>query len=293
LLFFAASSAIAQGPNPKPPIYGVHYSFERMIAERTVNDAHDKGTIRLVSYVYRPLLKDSGQVVVVLHGSTGGMVIAPGEANLGPGPSVGFLIERGFTVVIPLRRGRSESSGQYVEECAFQAGKCSLAGYRELTRKGLADALASTEAVIEQVVMPYLKPKNGKFLLWGSSRGGVIALRYAAEHPQQVRGVVAVSPGWLSMTDKWPADENRERLTLQNSLMTDAARYKGQTLWVYADGDPFYPEALTRQLFASFSLAGGRGRYIQVKNHHLPNAHVPTESLWRADADSFLASLPE
>ena len=292
-LLLWVAPVLAQGPNPKPPIYGVHYSFERLVAERTVNDTYDKGTIKLVSYVYRPLIKPAGKVVVVLHGSTGGMVIAPGETFLGNGPSIGFLIERGYTVVVPMRRGRAESTGHYVEECAFQAGRCSLAEFRELTGSGLADAMASTEAVIEQVVMPRLRPKNGKFLLWGSSRGGVLALRYAAKHPEQVRGVVAVSPGWLSMTDKWPAEENRARLKLQNSLMADAARYKGQTLWVYADGDPFYPETLTRQLFASFKTAGGSGHYIQVKNHSLSNGHVPPEALWRADADGYLDKLPD
>ena len=111
LCFVLVSPVSAQGPNPKPPVYGVHYSFERMVAERAVDDAQDKGTIRLVSYVYRPLIKPSGKVVVVLYGSTGGMAISPAEPNLGPGPSTWFFIERGYTVVVPMRRGRAESGG--------------------------------------------------------------------------------------------------------------------------------------------------------------------------------------
>ena len=36
-------------------VFGRDYTFERMEASRVVDDAQDKGTIRLVTYVYRPL----------------------------------------------------------------------------------------------------------------------------------------------------------------------------------------------------------------------------------------------
>src|SRR4030095_15668885 len=94
-LFLLFIPAAAQAPNPKPPIYGVHYTFERMVAERTVADAYDKGVIQLVFYVHRPTINPSGEVVVALHGGTAGMVNSPAEANLGPAPSIGFFIERG------------------------------------------------------------------------------------------------------------------------------------------------------------------------------------------------------
>ena len=109
LLLLSTAPAAAQGPNPKPPVFGVHYSFERMVAERKVDDAYDQGTIQLVSYVYRPLIKPTGEVVVILHGSTGGMAIDPAEPNLGSAPAIGFFMERGYTVIIPMRRGRAES----------------------------------------------------------------------------------------------------------------------------------------------------------------------------------------
>jgi len=298
LAFLAAllsgAPGLGQGPNPQPPIYGVHYKFEKMVAERVVDDARDKGKIRLVSLVYRPVQNDRQDVVVVLHGSTGGMAIAPEEPNLGPGPSLWFLLQRGFTVVIPMRRGRGESSGHYIEECPYQAGQCSLAEYRQLTAAGLADALASTEAVIDQVVIPRLKPRSGRILLWGSSRGGVLALHYAATHPKVVRGVVAVSPGWLSMVEKWPAEENRLRLALQEGLFRSAGlAYRGPALLVYADRDAFYPESLTRELFKAFEQAGGRGQYLQVRDHPLANGHVPPVDLWQPQVEQFLQLLPE
>jgi hypothetical protein len=50
-------------------VYGRDYTFERLVAKRTVNDAQDKGTIHLVTYVYRPLKNDRQEVVLYSHGS--------------------------------------------------------------------------------------------------------------------------------------------------------------------------------------------------------------------------------
>ena len=53
-------------------VFGRAYTFERMEATRAVDDAQDKGTIRLVTYVYRPVKNDRHEVALFSHGSTGG-----------------------------------------------------------------------------------------------------------------------------------------------------------------------------------------------------------------------------
>ena len=288
-----SSPALSQGPNPQPPIYGVHYSFEKMTAVRQVQDQHDKGSIRLVSYVFRPLQNDRREVVVDLHGSLGGLAAAPGEPVLPLNrPKLNLLLQRGYTVVVPMRRGFGESEGEFVEECAYQAGKCTLAEYRTLMPSGLGDALASTEAVMQQVVVGKLKPRSGKVVLWGSSRGGILALHYAAAYPDQVRGVIAVSPGWLSLSERWPKEEVAERVSLQRQLLARAgSAYRGPTLWVYAGRDAQLPGPLSRQLFEAFTTAGGHGQYVYVPEHPLPNGHVPPVDLWKEEAEHFLRQL--
>ena len=287
--------AHSQGPNPQPPIYGVHYSFEKMTAVRQVRDQHDNGKVHLVSYVFRPLRNDRQEVVVDLHGSLGGLAVAPGEPVLTLNrQKLNLLLERGYTVVVPMRRGFGESDGQYVEECAYQAGKCSLADYRLLMPSGLSDALASTEAVIRQVVFGKLKPRSSKVILWGGSRGAILALHYAATHPDQVRGVIAVSPGWLSLSNKWPKEEVEERLSLQKRFMArTGAGYRGPTLWIYAARDAHYVEPLTRQFFDAFKTAGGQGQYFYIADHALPSGHVPPVELWKEEAERFLQQFQE
>src|SRR6185295_16434576 len=58
-------------------VFGRDYTFERLEATRTVDDAQDKGTIRLVTYVYRPVKNDRHEVAVFSHGSTGGLSRSP------------------------------------------------------------------------------------------------------------------------------------------------------------------------------------------------------------------------
>src|SRR3546814_15199103 len=84
----------------------------------------------------------------------------------------------------------------------------------------------------------------------------------SSDLPQHVRGVVAVSPGWLSMTQKWPAEENAARLALQSALMAGAASFKGQTLWVYADGDR---KSVVKGKSVAVSVGLGGRRNIKTK----------------------------
>jgi pimeloyl-ACP methyl ester carboxylesterase len=279
--------ARAQAPAPQSPVNGVDYRFKRLVTKRFVDDGVDQGWIKLVSYVYQPL-EGRGDVAIVLHGSTGGMASSPNEPLDVRDFPVDFLLGRGLTVVVPLRRGRAESTGAYVEECPYHPGRCSLADSRAMADEALTDALASTEAVFDDI-QEKLTPREGKVVLWGLSRGGFLALAFAARRPSQVRGVVAVSAGWLSIADPWPADENAARLEFHRArLAADGSRFDGPTLWVYADRDPFYRDAVTRQFFEAWKSAGGAGRYLFIAEHPGATGHTPAMRLWEADAIRFL-----
>ncbi|HKX98171.1 MAG TPA: hypothetical protein VJL86_00500 [Steroidobacteraceae bacterium] len=52
--------------------------------------------LKLVSYVYEPLQQRSGNVAIVLHGSTSGMAPSPEEPLNLRGFSIGFLLGRGM-----------------------------------------------------------------------------------------------------------------------------------------------------------------------------------------------------
>lgn len=291
LQLLLTGTGYGQAPNVEFA-HGIDYSFERMQA---VRKTPDEGPITLVAYVYRPLKQDRQEVVLFSHGSTGGGAISPKESVYAPPRAViEFFTRRGYTVVAPMRRGAGESSGTYRAECAFQSHQCSLADNRALTEEGLEDAFRDLDAVTDQIVLGRLVPSTSKILLSGISRGGFLSLHYAGSRPVAVKGVINFVGGWLSISPKWPAEENRKRLTLQSSLLSqDGAKVAVPTLWIYAARDPFYSEATTRQWFASYVNGGGAGNYFFVGTHSLGNGHqVATNlSLWEAAAEAYLKGL--
>lgn len=276
--------------------HGVHYTFERMVATRTVQDEFDRGRIDIVSYVYRPLELDRREVVFFSHGSTGGWAISPKEPDgaAPPGAVIQFFTQRGYTVVAPMRRGVNESSGHYVEECEFQAGKCTLAENTALFARGLQEAVLDSEAVLKQVVYGRLVPQGSRVLFSGISRGGFLSLVLAADHQPLAQGVVNFVGGWISIAEQWPADINARRMRLHADLMAHVgSRLRVPTLWVYGHRDPYYSEATTRAFFAAYQHAGGLGEYFFVSDPRLTNGHGVARNLalWEAKVDAYLASV--
>jgi pimeloyl-ACP methyl ester carboxylesterase len=291
LLTVAASTGYAQPANPDF-VHERDYVFERMEATRPVNDEQDTGTLRLVTYVYRPVKNDRREVVVFSIGSTGGMIRSPKEPGEGPAPAViRFFVTRGYTLVVPQRRGRGESSGTYIEECAIYAGKCTPAQQLALTDRGLREALLDTNAVIDQVVLGRLVPATSRILLAGQSRGGFLSLMLAGERPSLVKAVINFAGGWQSMQPALSEADYKERLDLHTPRLAKAARqFTGPSIWIYAARDPFYRQDAPLVLVDAWKAAGGQADYVFIGEHSLPNPHLAMAdaTLWSRQVDAFL-----
>lgn len=278
-------------------VFGRDYTFEKVIATREVNDAEDKGAIQLMTYVYRPVKNDRHEVVLFSHGSTGGLSRSPKEPagpNALPASMVQFFVSRGYTLVAPMRRGRGESTGTYVEECSVFTGQCTLADQVALGERGIREALLDTDAVIRQLVLGRMVPADSKILLAGHSRGGFLSLILAGEQPSLVRGVVNFAGGWYGVTDRQPPVEFKRRMDdHQARLARAAARATVPTLWIHAARDPLYKEGVAQELHKHWQDAGGRSDFVYIGEHALPNGHLAVSELglWEQAADAFLKKL--
>jgi pimeloyl-ACP methyl ester carboxylesterase len=296
MVLTGAHTARAQGPGADF-VHGRDYTFERMEATRSVNDEQDKGTLRLVTYVYRPLKNDRREVVVFSIGSTGGMIRSPKEPGEGVAPAVvRFFVTRGYTLVVPQRRGRGESSGTYVEECSVIAGKCTIAEQLALTERGLREALLDTNAAIDQLVLGKLVPRESKLLLAGQSRGGFLSLMLAGERPSIVKAVINFAGGWQSLQPSLPEADFNARLSLQTPRLAKAAKqFTGPSIWIFAVRDPFYRDDAPRLLLDAWREAGGQAEYVAITEHSLVNAHLALTdaSLWGRQLAAFLERLDQ
>ncbi|MCA1636507.1 MAG: hypothetical protein LC802_23165 [Acidobacteria bacterium] len=293
ILFVAATAAHVSGQAINPEfVHGRDYTFERMEAKRRVRDAKDTGTIRLVTYVYRPLKNDRREVVLFSHGSTAGLARSPKEPlEAPPAAVIRFFVSRGYTLVAPSRRGRGESTGTYVEECSVYIGQCTVADQLKLGERGIREALLDTDAVIEQLILGRLVPRESKILAGGISRGGFLSLILAGERPKLVKGVINFVGGWYGVTDRLTETENKQRMNDQFARLTRAAKQtRAPSIWFYAARDPFYREGVPRELFRSWQDAGGQGEFVFIDDHSLPSGHnvASNAALWERQVDAFL-----
>lgn len=296
MLFVSVAAVHVSGQAINPEfVHGRDYTFERMEAKRKVRDAEDKGTIRLVTYVYRPLKNDRREVVLFSHGSTAGLARSPKEPLEAPPPAViRFFVSRGYTLVAPSRRGRGESTGTYVEECSVYIGQCTVADQLALGERGIREALLDTDAVIEQVILGRLVPAESKILAGGNSRGGFLSLILAGTRPKLVKGVINFVGGWYGVTDRLTETENKQRMNDQFARLARAAKQtRAPSIWFYAARDPFYREGVPRELFRSWQDAGGQGEFVFINDHSLPSGHAvaPNAALWERQVDTLLKAI--
>jgi dienelactone hydrolase len=189
-----------------------------------------------------------------------------------------WLRDNGFGVLALMRRGRGRSEGINGEEDFGRAHDGSLVDVSAGVEQAVEDL---DSAIAYGRALPGIRP--GPVLLAGQSRGGFLAMHYTGLKPGDVMGVVNFSGGWYPygpVTTPYYANAGR------------GAAEKVPQLWLYANNDKLYPEALIREYYQAFTATGGRARFELLHDvpgdGHLLRLHPDR---WRPIADEFLASL--
>jgi dienelactone hydrolase len=213
----------------------------------------DGQSVRLQMRIYQPAAPGPAPTLVFNHGSTGSgtdpaIMVRPIDF-----PVVAeFFVQRGWAVVMPARRGRGGSEGEYDEGFADHRE----AGYTcDVTRAvaGADRALRDIEAAMAVIVaMPFVD--RTRVVIGGQSRGGILSVAYAGAHPEQVRGVINFVGGWSG-------HRCREYAVTNGTLFRRGAAYPGPMLWLYGEDDPFYSLLHSRANFEAFQAAGGTGSF--------------------------------
>jgi len=211
----------------------------------------DEQSVRLEMRIYKPSTEGKVPTLIFNHGSTG----TGRDPNLFTKPQefrqlAQFFVQRGWAVVMPSRRGRGGSEGEYDEGFGIDRSR----GYTcdpALSIPGADRALRDIEAAIGSILtMPFVDPN--RVVIGGASRGGILSVAYAGQHPEQIKGVINFVGGWLGYGCKTVSTVNQE-------IFKRGARYPSDTIWLYGDWDQFYPLFHSRENFAAFQAAGGKG----------------------------------
>jgi len=237
---------------------GTVVQWTRGQSERLQTDlVEDSKPARLEVVTFRPPGQGPFPLAVLNHGSTGRGTDPTLFTRTWSNPDIAeFLNERGWIVAFPQRRGRGKSDGLYDE--GFSTDRAQ--GYTcdpDRSLAGAERALQDIDAAISALQhRPDVAP--APILIGGQSRGGILSVAYAGRHPEQVAGVINFVGGWVAFGCATPSQINQ-------TLFDYGGAFHKPTLWLYGQGDPFYPIRHSRENFASFLKAGGQGNFLEFE----------------------------
>lgn len=204
-----------------------------------------EGNLILRTTLYRSALPGRRKLLIIAHGSPDADIASPGE-TLRYEDQARMFLAQGFTVAIPMRKGRGGSGGALLEG-NFESGP---------PEKQIASGLEDLDAAQRYfAAQPYVDP--AQIVILGVERGGLLAVAYAAQHPGAVAGVVNVSGEW------WPA-AYRDGAINTAAFTTAGATVKCPTLWLYALSRTGAGRAHILGNLAAFQAAGGKARLAVV-----------------------------
>ncbi len=244
----------------------------------------DGKPVRLEVVVFKPDGAGPFPLLVVNHGSTGrGNDPARFKQTFWSVAIADHFTRKGWLVAFPQRRGRGNSDGLYDEGFGTDRSR----GYTCDPDRSLAGARRALEDVHAAMTLLRQRPDVDarRVVIGGISRGGILSIAYAGQHPGDVLGAINFVGGWLGTGCGTAAE-------VSGALFRQGAAFTGPTIWLYGRDDPFYSIDHSRGNFAAFESAGGKGAFFEVevpgKNGHGVNAYA---ELWTASVENFLAHL--
>lgn len=272
ILVRADAARLAAGDRPIDwPWPGERISIPHL----TVRTPDGVRPIMLEATFYPPASPGPAPLAIFTHGSDVGRNQL---RTLSFSTEAHWLRDNGFAVLALMRRGRGRSEGINGEEDFGRDHDGSLTD----VSAGIAQAVEDLNSAIAYG-RKLSGVRSGPVLLVGQSRGGFLAMHYAGLKPGEVMGVVNFSGGWYPygpVTTPYYINAGR------------GAADKVRQLWLYADNDRFYKEALIHEYYQAFTGAGGSARFEFL--HEIPgDGHLLRlyPDRWQPIANEFLASL--
>lgn len=240
--------------------------------------------VRLEVVIFKPDGTGPFPLLVIHHGSTGrGTDPRLFKVTRWSFGLADLFTRRGWLVAFPQRRGRGNSDGLYDEGFVPDRRQ----GYTCETTRSLGGADRALDDIHAAMTALRARPDvdRRRVVIGGISRGGVLSVAYAGQHPDDVLGVINFVGGWIGTGCGTAAEIN-------SALFARGGGFGGPTIWLYGRDDPYYPIGHSRSNFAAFENAGGKGNFFEFdvpgKNGHALNAYP---ELWVEQVEKFMSAL--
>lgn len=203
-----------------------------------------------------------------------------------------FLVDEGFAVLLPTRRGFGASEGEFLG---------GTDGCQRIDLENNADTAANDILAVRDWAVANMSFLRGdRLLLAGQSAGGFGSLAAIGRPDASVAGVVNFSGGLRAgdgqslgggYCEGW-----QDRLVLSMERLGSRAPAKAvPTLWLYAQNDLYFGFGLAPRMHEAWQRAGGQARFVEIasaaRDGHGFVDDPATVGQWRGPARRFLEEL--
>jgi len=208
----------------------------------------------LYARVCRPVGEAPARVAVIAHGTF------PNNRNAVPGHCTAeaplWFLDRGFIVVMALRRGYGATGGDWAEGLSHRPGD-------DYALAGLETARDIAATVDYGTVLPFARPQAAVVI--GHSGGGWGAIAYNSVPHPHVTALISMAGGRGQSITK----EGGLAGIWRPDLLTDAAGRFGRSattpmLWVFSQNDKYLDPAIAATLYDAFARNGGKAEFEEV-----------------------------
>ena len=233
-----------------------------------------QGDVQLQTTVFRPNGDGPFPLLIINHGKE------PGDPRLQPRDRFIFMatafVKRGYAVMVPMRRGFSNSSGAYIDHgCDMRAN-----GYGQASDIKATITYARKQKWIDAE----------RIVVAGQSYGGLATVALGTEAIDGVRGLINIAGGLRDDGDgcDWRGE-------LVNAFANYGANNKIASLWMYGFNDSLFGPNLAARMHDAFVRSGGQARLIAFgpfkRDSHGMIASRDGEKVWWPDTERFLQEI--
>jgi dienelactone hydrolase len=198
--------------------------------------------------LFRPSGNGPFRLAVIAHASTQNVLRRAQMPQPEYRALAGYLVARGFAVLVPERPGHGATGGRYVED----QGGCDEADY---ARSGRATAEAISLALNHLRQQDFVR-KDAAIVL-GHSAGGWGALALASGDPKAIAAIIAFAPGRGGH-----ANDEPNRICAPHTLLAVAGEFgkasRIPVTWLVAANDSYFAPKFSLSLADAFRGGGGK-----------------------------------